>query len=321
MSFRVHITRPIPEAGLDVLRAAGCAVSCPDDPGLPDSAALRKALANVDGLLSILTEPITDELLGYAPNLKVVSNMAVGYDNIDVAAATARGIAVCNTPGVLTDTTADFAWALLTAVARRLIEGHSMVKDGRFHWWGPKLLMGTDIHGKTLGIVGYGKIGQAVARRAAGFNMTVLYSGDTAPDDSPWGSKTTFHQLLEASDFVSLHVPYRPSTHHLIAAPQLTRMKPTAFLINTARGPVVNESDLVQALTQNAIAGAALDVFEKEPEVHPGLLHLPNVVLAPHAASASLETRSLMARMAAENLLACLKGEQPHSIVNPEVLP
>lgn len=320
MSFLVHITRPVPEVALEILQAAGCRVTMPTEPGLPDPSELREAVREADGLLSILTEPVTMELLEAAPRLKVVSNMAVGFDNIDVVAATARGIAVCNTPGVLTETTADFTWALLMAVARRLVEGDAMVRAGEFHWWGPKLLMGSDIHGKILGVVGFGKIGQAVARRARGFAMEVLYCGETAPHRSPLGRKVSFEELLERADFVSLHVPYRPSTHHLITGNELRRMKRSAFLINTARGAVVKEDDLVTALTAGEIAGAALDVFEREPEVHPNLLSLDQVVLAPHAASASLETRSLMARMAAENLLACLTGDRPHSIVNPEVL-
>jgi glyoxylate reductase len=301
-----------------MLRQAGCKVTVPSDHGLPSRSSLLQAVGSVDAILSILTERIDAEVMNAATRLKVISNMAVGYDNIDVAEASRRGIAVCNTPGVLTETTADFAWALLMAVARRVVECHQLVLQGEFQWWGPQMMMGTDVFGKTLGIVGFGKIGQAMAKRAQGFGMPVLYSGDTAPASSPLGRKVGFDSLLAESDFVSLHVPYRESTHHLIGTRELNLMKSTAFLINTARGPVVNETELVTALNSGAIAGAGLDVFEKEPEVHPGLLTLKNVVLAPHAASASVATRELMANMAAQNLLAYLRGETPHSVVNPE---
>ena len=318
-NLRVHVTRPIPDQALDYLKGQGLDVTCPSDDGPPSREDLLSSVEDVDGILSILTEKIDGEVFERADSLKVVSNMAVGYDNIDVAEATRRGVAVCNTPGVLTDTTADFAWALLMAVARRVVECHRFVRDGRWEWWGPKMMMGADVHGKTLGIVGFGKIGQAVARRAKGFDMDVVYSGETAPETSEWGSKVSFEELLQSSDFVSLHVPYRPSTHHLIGREQLHLMKKTGFLINTARGAVVNEEQLVEALESGEIAGAGLDVFEKEPQVHPGL-YRPNVVLAPHAASASLSTRTKMANMAAENLVAVLRGEEPRSIVNPEVL-
>ena len=303
-----------------VLEEAGCKVTVPQNPGLPEPVELKEAVKDADAILSILTERVGPELMDAAPRLRVISNMAVGFDNIDVKEASKRGIAVCNTPGVLTETTADFAFALMMAVARRMIEAHQMVERGEFEWWGPQLLMGADIHGGTLGIIGFGKIGQAMARRAQGFGMKVLYSGRTAPESSPLGEKVSQQSLLENSDFVSLHVPYRDSTHHLLGKPEFQLMKSSAFLINTARGPVVNETELVDALQHREFAVAALDVFEEEPSVHPGLLKLSNVVLAPHVASASVATRSLMARMAAENLLACLKGEEPHSIVNPEVL-
>ena len=317
---KVHVTRPIPTSALEYLRDEGLEVSCPPHDGPPDPEELLRSVKDVDAVLCILTERIDAGVLKRAPRLRVVSNMAVGFDNIDVEEATRRGVAVCNTPGVLTDTTADFAWALMLAVARRVIECHSFVEAKKWEWWGPKLLMGTDVHHKTLGIVGFGKIGQAVARRAKGFEMNVLYSGKTAPEDSEWGRKVDLQTLLKDSDFVSLHVPYRPSTHHLIGSAELATMKRSSFLINTARGAVVNETQLVEALNDNQIAGAGLDVFEEEPSVHPGLVGRPNAVLAPHAASASLETRTRMAMMAAKNLVACLRGEKPPAIVNPEVL-
>ena len=318
-NLRVHVTRPVPVQAIDYLKDQGLDVTCPTDDGPPRREELLNSVEDVDAILSILTEKIDGEVFDRAGRLKVVSNMAVGFDNIDVPEATRRGVAVCNTPGVLTDTTADFAWALLMAVARRVVECHRFVLDGKWEWWGPKMFMGADVYGKTLGIVGFGKIGQAVARRAKGFDMEVLYSGDSAPETSQWGRKVSFEMLLRSSDFVSLHVPYRSSTHHLIGKEQLHLMKKTGFLINTARGAVVNEEQLVEALESGEIAGAGLDVFEKEPQVHKGL-HRPNVVLAPHAASASLATRSKMANMAAENLVAVLRGEQPRAIVNPEVL-
>ena len=316
---RVHVTRPIPGQVIESLKDRGFAVTCPCDDAPPSRDELLSSVEEVDAILSILTERIDGEVFERAARLRVVSNMAVGFDNIDVAEATRRGIAICNTPGVLTDTTADFTWALLMAVARRVVECHRFVEDGQWEWWGPKMMMGADVHSKTLGIVGFGKIGQAVARRARGFDMEVVYSGETAPESSEWGRKVSFDVLLETSDFVSLHVPYRASTHHLIDKDQLSRMKKSAYLINTARGAVVNEEQLVKALESGEIAGAGLDVFEKEPRVHPGL-HRLNVVLAPHAGSASLATRTKMARMAAENLVAVLQGEEPRSIVNPEVL-
>jgi glyoxylate reductase len=317
---KVHVTRPIPQAAIEFLRAQGLEVTCPESDALPSRAELLQNVEDVDAILSILTEKIDLEVFQRASRLKVVSNMAVGFDNIDVQEATKREVAVCNTPGVLTDTTADFAWALLMAVARRVVECHQFVENDQWEWWGPKLMMGTDVHQKTLGVVGFGKIGQAMARRARGFDMRVLYSGETAPEQSELGEKVGFEELLRESDFVSLHVPYRPSTHHLLGQEQFALMKPSSFLINTARGAVVNEQHLVEALAEGQIAGAALDVFEKEPEVHSGLRGLPNVVMAPHAASASLETRGRMAMMAAQNLAAVLRGERPQAIVNPEVL-
>ena len=317
---KVHVTRPIPQAALDFLRNEGLDVTCPTEDGLPDRDEMLRSVEDADAVLSVLTERIDVEVFQRAARLKVVSNMAVGFDNIDVREATQRGIAVCNTPGVLTNTTADFAWALLMAVARRVVECHQFVEDKHWQWWGPKLMMGADVHHKTLGVVGYGKIGQAVARRAKGFEMEVLYSGETAPEQSEWGEKVGFNHLLRESDFVSLHVPYRASTHHLLRREQFAIMKPSSFLINTARGPVVDEAHLVEALRQGQIAGAALDVFEEEPSVHSGLFGRPNVILAPHAASASKETRGKMAMMAAENLLAFLRGEKPQAIINPEVM-
>lgn len=279
------------------------------DPGLPTYERLVRGFAGADGVLSLLTEQVGAELMDASPGLKVVSNCAVGYNNIDVAAATARGVLVCNTPGVLTETTADFTWALLLAVARRVVEADRLVRAGEFVGWGPMMLLGYEVYGSTLGIVGMGRIGQAVARRAEGFGMRVISI-----------RRGELEAALPECDFLSLHVPLDESTRHMISAAQLRRMKPTACLLNTARGPVVDEEALVVALREGWIAGAGLDVYEREPVIHPGLFELPNAVLAPHIASASHSTREKMATMAADNLVAALRGERPAYVVNPEVL-
>jgi len=276
------------------------------------------------GLVCLLTDTIDEEILNAAPSLKVVSNVAVGYNNIDVAACTRRGVVVTNTPGVLTETTADFTWALLLAVARRVVEGDRYVRSGQFKEWQLLFLLGTDVHGKTLGILGFGRIGQAVARRARGFGMRLLYYDpqrvDRVVEDELGARYVDKAALLRESDFLTIHALLTPETHHLIGANELRAMKPTAFLINAARGPIVHEEALVQALREGWIAGAGLDVYEEEPTVHPGLLEAKNAVLAPHIASASRETRTKMALMAVENCLAVLEGRIPPNPVNPEVL-
>jgi glyoxylate reductase len=276
-----------------------------------------------DGLICLLTERISDEVLATAPNLRIVANVAVGFDNIDVTACTRRGIVATNTPGVLDETTADFAWTLLMAVARRLIEGDQLARSGTWEGWNLDQLCGTDVWGKTLGIVGFGRIGRALARRAAGFRMRILYHDAVRPSadvEKELGAQyREFNDLLAESDFVSVHVPLLPETRGLFSAPKIMRMKPTAFLINTSRGAVVEEAGLVHALETGKIAGAALDVYENEPFIHPGLKR-PNVVLAPHMASASLETRTKMACMAAENIIAVFSGRTPPNALNPEVL-
>jgi glyoxylate reductase len=247
----------------------------------------------------------------------------VGYDNIDVEACTKRGVVATNTPGVLDETTADFAWTLLMAVARRLGEGEALARSGNWKGWNLDQLVGTDVWGKTLGLVGFGRIGQAVARRAAGFHMKVIYHDAMRPSEAVEkdlkAEYREFDTLLAESDFVSVHVPLMPETRGLFDAAKFSRMKATAFLINTARGPVVDEAALVHALESRKIAGAALDVYENEPFIHPGLKR-PNVVLAPHIASASLETRTRMACIAAENVTAIFKGQRPPNMLNPEVL-
>lgn len=309
--MRVLVTRRIPEAGFQRLREAGLPWVGGDDEEPPSREALMQ---DVDGILSLLTERIDAEVMDAAPRLRVIANMAVGYDNIDVAEATRRGILVCNTPGVLTETTADFAWALLMATARRVVEGDRLTRSGGFRAWGPLMLLGRDLWGSTLGIVGYGRIGQAVARRATGFGMEVLHTSPSSPASVP------LEELLERSDFISLHCRLDSTTRHLIGSDELRRMRASAILVNTARGPVVDEAALVQALREGRIAGAGLDVYEREPELAPGLTDLENVVLAPHIASASHRTRDLMATMAADGLVAVLRGERPAHLVNPEAL-
>jgi glyoxylate reductase len=284
-----------------------------DDP-LP-KAELIARLKDKEGLVCQITDTIDAEVLGAAARLKVVANVAVGYNNIDVAAAHRRGIVVTNTPDVLTDTTADFAWALLMATARRVVEADGYVRAGKWHRWEFLRLLGGDVHAKTLGVIGFGRIGRAVARRALGFDMRVLYCDTVRADAATEAElRATFVDkaaLLRESDFVSLHSVLTPETRHLIDAEALRAMKPSAYLINAARGPIVDEAALVRALTERWIAGAGLDVFEAEPTVHPGLLGLDNVVLAPHIASASEATRHKMATLAVENCLAVLDGRPP----------
>jgi len=270
-------------------------------------------LRGKDGLICHIISSIDDEVLAAAPTVKIVANVAVGYNNIDVAAARRRGVVVTNTPDVLTETTADFAWALLMAAARRVVEADHFARSGQWQKWEWNLLWGADIFGKTLGVVGFGRIGRAVARRALGFNMRVLYQdafpADAAAERELRATRTELEPLLAQSDFVSMHTPLLPETRHLINERTLKLMKKTAVLVNAARGPIVDEAALVRALKEGWIAGAGLDVFEAEPKIHPGLLPLKNVVLAPHIASASFDTRLAMAALAVRNCLAVLDGK------------
>lgn len=323
MRPRVLITRVLPEPALAVVRQA-CEVQLDplDQPLTP--AALQQAVVGKQGVLCLVTDRIDAAVLEASTELKVVSTVAVGYDNIDVAAATQRGILVTNTPGVVTESTADLTWALLCSVARRIAEGDRYIRAGKWQHWTLLLMAGSDIHGKTLGICGMGRIGQAVARRAKGFHMRVLYHNRQRLDaaletelNATWVEKRT---LLQQADFVSLHVPLSAATTRFIGAEELRLMRPTAYLINAARGPVVDEAALVQALQQGWIAGAALDVFENEPHVPPALQALENVVLVPHIGSASVATRTRMAVMAAENLVAVLRGESTPYVVNPAAM-
>jgi glyoxylate reductase len=285
---------------------------------------LAARLRGRQGLVCLITDTIDAALLDACPELKVVSNVAVGFNNIDVNAATQHGVVVTNTPDVLTETTADFAWTLLMATARRVVEADRYVREGKFTQWEYMLLLGGDVHGKTLGIIGFGRIGRAMARRASGFNMRVLYqdaiAADAATEKELRATRVDSATLLRESDFVSLHTPLLPETQHLINAQTLSTMKKTAYLINASRGPVVDEAALAEALRGGRIAGAGIDVFEREPDVHPALIGLPNVVLAPHIASASSDTRVKMANLAVDNCLAVLEGKAPLTPVNSEVL-
>ncbi len=323
MPGTVFISRQLPQEALDLARARADARVNSEDRRL-DKAELTARLGDAEGLVCLLTDTIDEELLAQAPRLRVVANVAVGYDNIDVPAATRRKILVTNTPGVLTETTADFTWALLLATARRVAEADVYTRAGKFTEWGLMLLLGGDVHGKALGILGLGRIGRAVARRARGFEMTLLYHDavrDHAAERDLGVVYVEKDALLQEADFVTLHVPLLPETRHYVGEPELRRMKRTAYLVNAARGPVVDEAALVRALKEGWIAGAGLDVYEEEPKVHPGLLECRNAVLAPHIASASHETRTRMAKMAVENCLAVLEGTRPANPVNPEVLP
>jgi glyoxylate reductase len=322
---KVYVTRELPERGMKIIKERFDAEVWPEYGPPPKTEIIRKA-RDVDALVTLLSDKIDAEVFDAAPKLKIVAQMAVGFDNIDVAEATRRGIYVTNTPGVLTETTADFAWALLMAVARRVVEADKYVRSGQWKVsWHPSMLLGRDVYGATLGIVGAGRIGTAVARRAKGFNMKILYY-DVVPmppeiEKELDAKRVDLDTLLRESDFVSIHVPLIKETYHLINEEKLKLMKKTAYLINNSRGPVVDEKALYKALKEGWIAGAALDVFEQEPTpLDNPLLKLDNVVVAPHISSASYETRSRMAEMVAENLIAFFDGKTPPNLVNPDVV-
>ncbi len=316
MPDKVLVTREIPEAGLHLLEDFDVMVL---SEAPPERDELLEAANGVDAILSTATEKIDGELLDAAgSSLKVVANMAVGYDNIDVPAATERGVVVTNTPGVLDETTADVAFMLMLAAARRLGESERVLRAGEWEWWGPKLFMGPDVWGKKLGIVGMGRIGQAVARRGRGFGMEILYHNRSRNEEAENELNARYfelEELLEEADLVSIHTPLTDETRHLIGAAELEKMKPEAVLVNTSRGPVVDEAALAEALAERRIFAAGLDVYEEEPKVHPKLLELENVVLAPHIGSGSIETRDKMAALAAENILAVLNNEAPRTPV------
>ena len=322
--FNVYVTRLIPQPGLDILNDNIVKVEVNTNDHILSRDELLEKVKGLDGLLPLLTERIDGELMDTAgEQLKIVANHAVGFDNIDVPAATERGIMVTNTPGVLTDASSDHAWALLFSTARRVVESDQFTRAGKYHGWGPMMYVGGDITDRTLGIVGAGRIGKAVAEKSKGFRMRVLYC-DEVPnpelEKEVGAQKVSFEDLLRDADYVSVHVPLFDSTHHLFNDDAFRLMKKTAYLINTSRGPVVEEAALVRALKSGEIAGAGIDVYEEEPKIHPELLTLKNAVLTPHIASATIETRAKMATMAAQNLVDGLRGKRPTNLLNPEVL-
>ena len=318
---RVLLMHPILEPGPTILAEAAEVVVYPPDRPL-DEASIRQAAEGCVGIVSQLMDPIRDTVLS-TTGLKCVSNVAVGFDNIDIPAATARKVMITNTPGVLDDATADFAFTLLMAAARRVVEADSFTRSGQFRGWAIDMMLGQDVFGATLGIVGIGRIGRGVAHRAKGFNMRVLYY-DPMPlpreaEEQLGATRVDLNRLIAESDFISVHVPLTQETHHLLSTAQFNAMKRSAILVNTSRGPVIDEAALVEALNGRKLAGVGLDVYEREPAVHPGLLQLPNVVLAPHIASGTIRTRSEMSAMAARNMATAVRGGRPPNLVNPEV--
>src|SRR5436305_5304533 len=325
---KILVTQKVPDPAYPLLAEIGEVDANMQEGSIWPYEELLRRGPNHDYIYSLLTDNIDARFLeacaAGTPHLKMVANMAVGYNNIDVDAATRLGIAVSNTPGVLSDTTADLAFALLMATARSIPDAYRYLRAGKYEGWGPLLFCGAEVHHSTLGLIGAGRIGKIVAKRARGFEMKVLYYDvyRMSPEEEATYQMTymPMDDVLKQADFISIHTPYMPSTHHLIGERELGLMKPGAILINTARGPIVDEKALVKALQSGTIAGAGLDVFENEPAVEPELLTMENVVLLPHIASASLKTRTLMATMASENIVAHYKGERPPNILNPEVL-
>jgi glyoxylate reductase len=315
---KVFLSRRLPDTTMRRLEQETRLTFNPENRSLSPQE-LRHAVAGQDALISLLTDRIDSELLDAAPNLKVVSNFAVGYNNIDLSAAKKRKVMVTNTPGVLTDATADMTWALLMAVSRRLIEGDSMVRQEKWTGWEPLQLLGGHVTGATLGLIGLGRIGQAVARRAAGFGMNILAWNRSLPDpkliEQLGITMMSIDEVCQQSDYVSLHLSLNESTKHILNADRLAMMKPTAYVINTARGPHIDEAALVHALRSNQIAGAGLDVYEREPILQTGLVELDNVVLAPHLGSATYQTRAQMGEMVVNNVLAACQGKRPPNLV------
>ncbi|MCB2154221.1 D-glycerate dehydrogenase [bacterium] len=321
--MKVLVTRPIPEIGVTRLRDAGHEVIVREEDSPIPREELLRLLDGCEAAVTMLTERIDEDLLAQHEQLRVVANFAVGFDNIDVPAATKHNVAVTNTPDVLTDATADLAWALMLAAARRVVEGDAYVRSGEWTGWGPLQMRGFHITGKTLGIVGPGRIGGAMGKRAGGFGMKVLYAGNARRpefESQTGGEMVSLEELLAKSDFVSLHCPLTPKTRHLLGAEQFKLMKSTAVLVNTARGAVIDENALVDALRSGEIGAAGLDVFEQEPKIHSGLFELKNVVMLPHLGSATHQTRDVMAELCAENILAIDRGDWPKTILNPDVL-
>ena len=323
MKPAIFVTRKLPPAAMALLEE-NFQMECNPHNRVLLREELLEAVRGKEGILSLLTDTMDGEVMDSAgKSLKIIANYAVGFNNIDVSAATKRKIAVSNTPGVLTDTTADLAMALVLAVARRIVESDIYTRAEKYMGWDPLLFMGSDVHHKTLGILGFGRVGQALAKRAAGFDMKVLYHNRSRvePEIEKKFNATYVDQdtLLKTSDFLSIHVPSTPETTGLINSETLSLMKPSAFIINTARGEIIREGDLVKALEEKKIAGAGLDVFEHEPKIHPGLLKMDNVVILPHIGSASMETRTKMGLIAAENLISFFKGQLPPNCLNPEI--
>ena len=322
MRERIYVTRRLPECVMQQLEDIYEVKCNPFDRNM-DQEELKEAIKKCDVIITMLADRIGRDIIELNPYLKGICNYAVGYNNIDVQAATEAGIPVCNTPGVLTETTADLTWALIFAAARRIVESDRYTRAGKFTGWAPMLMQGQDIYGKTLGIIGAGRIGEAVARRSMGFGMKVIYHNH---HENKWmnehlqAENKSLEEVLRESDIISLHIPYNQETHHLIDTDQINMMKPTAVLINTARGKVINEQELIKALQRKQIAAAGLDVYYNEPEVPEEMIALDNVVIMPHIGSASCETRIRMAELVRDCVAACLAGEMPPAIVNPQVI-
>ena len=321
---RVFVTLPLPSPGIDMLKER-FDVTMMEAEGMPPEV-LKQHVAEVNpvGIIGMVNVPITDEIMAAAPHLRVVANYAVGYNNIDVSAATRRGVLVTNTPGVLTDATADLAFALILSVARRVVESDRFLREGKFKGWKADLLLGTDVYGRVLGIIGFGRIGQAVARRGLGFNMSILYSdarrAKPEVESELRAQYVPLDELLRKADYVTIHADLNDQTRHLISERELKLMGPEHYLINAARGPIVDEKALVRALKEGWIRGAGLDVYEREPKTEPGLTDCWNAILLPHLGSATVTARAAMAETAAKNLIAAVEGQTPPNLVNPEAL-
>ena len=323
MTKKIYITRRIPQPGIDLLNEHEFEVEIFEKNEPIPNELLKQKIKEADALLPLLTDKISKDIIKAGNNLKIIANYAAGFNNIDMQTANAKKIAITNTPGVLTDATADLTWALIMAVSKNVVESDIYTRERKFNGWGPMLFLGGEITGKTLGVVGAGRIGTAVAKRSAGFEMKVLYTGNSKNnviEKELQGKKVVLDELLSESDFISIHVPLTEKTFHLIDSDELQKMKKTAYLINTSRGPVVNEKALTVALKTNQIAGAGLDVYENEPQISDDLIKMKNTVLLPHIGSATSETRIKMALMAATNIIEYFKGNKPPNILNPEVL-
>jgi glyoxylate reductase len=322
MVWKVYVTREIPHQGIELLKKSGLKVEVYEkDNAIPKDLLIRK-ISESDACLSLLTDTISEEVINAGSKLKIIANYAVGFNNIDLAAATDKRIIVTNTPGVLTETTADLTWTLLMSTAKRIAEADQFLRQGKFTEWQPLLLLGEEVFNTTLGIVGAGRIGTAVAKRASGFDMEILYSDTQANNvvEKEYRAKRVdLDTLFSSSDFISLHVPLNTETHHLVNKHRLKQMKSTAILINTSRGPVIDEKALYEALKNNWIGGAGLDVYEDEPKITPGLTDLANTILLPHIGSATKKTRTKMALMAAQNILDLYEGKKPQNMVNPQI--